>query len=92
MRQLESLRQSEELQRRHAQQMAQRQRPMTRIEFLRSQGLTEAEARFFDSESMMQNQQQASEAAAEALAAGIERDSDHFFSPSSRVSPSASRR
>ena len=80
MRQLESLRQSEELQRRHAQQMAQRQQPMTRVEFLRSQGLTEAEARFFDAnESMMQNQQQASEAAADALAAGIERDSDQFF-------------
>jgi hypothetical protein len=60
--------------------MAQRQQPMTRVEFLRSQGLTEAEARFFDAnESMMQNQQQASEAAAEALAAGIPRDSPEFF-------------
>jgi hypothetical protein len=53
---------------------------MTRVQFLQSQGLTEAEAKFFDSrEDMMANQQQASEAAAEALAAGIERDSPEFF-------------
>ena len=43
-------------------------------------GADRAEARFFDSrEDMMANQQQASEAAAEALAAGIERDSPEFF-------------
>ena len=78
-RQLQTLRASEDLQRRHAQQMAQRQQ-MTRVEFLRSQGLTKAEAEFFDQrEDMMANQQQASEAAAEALAAGIERDSPEFF-------------
>ena len=47
-RQLQTLRASEDLQRRHAQQMAQRQQ-MTRVEFLRSQGLTKAEAEFFDS-------------------------------------------
>ena len=61
-------------------QMAQRAAAQTRVEFLQSQGLTEAEAEFFDSrEDMMANQQQASEAAAEALAAGIERDSPAFF-------------
>jgi hypothetical protein len=82
LKQLADLKKSEELQRQHANaQMAQRQQPMTRVEFLQSQGLTEAEAKFFDSrEDMMANQQQASEAAAEALAAGIERDSPEFFS------------
>jgi hypothetical protein len=80
LRQIEHLRTSEELQRRHAQQMAQRAQPQTRVEFLQSQGLTKTEAEFFDSrEDMMANQQQASEAASEALAAGIERDSPEFF-------------
>ena len=83
MRQLESLRQSEELQKQyalHQRAVQAQQQPRTRVEFLQSQGLTEAEARFFNSrEDMMANQQQASEAAAEALAAGIERDSPEFF-------------
>ncbi len=58
----------------------QRVQPMTRVEFLQSQGLTRAEAEFFDQhEDMMLNQQQASEAASEALAAGLERDSPQFF-------------
>jgi hypothetical protein len=91
MRQLESLRQSEELQRRDAQQMAQRQQPMTRVGFLRSQGLTEAEARFFDAnESMMQNQQQLArrqQMPSPAALKGIATDS---LSSSSRGSPSAS--
>jgi hypothetical protein len=85
MRQLESLRKSEELQKQyamhqHAVQMAQRTQPQTRVQYLQSQGLTKAEAEFFDSrEDMMSNQQLASEAASEALAAGIERDSPQFF-------------
>jgi hypothetical protein len=79
--QLDHLRKSERAQAQYAQQMAQqRQQPQTRVQFLQSQGLTKAEAEFFDSrEDMMANQQQASEAAAEALAAGIERDSPQFF-------------
>jgi hypothetical protein len=85
MRQLDSLQKGDELQKQyamhqHAVQASQRQQPMTRAEFLRSQGLTPLEAQFFDSrEDMMANQQEASEAAAEALAAGIERDSPQFF-------------
>ena len=59
MRQLDSLRKSDELQKQyamhqHAVQASQRQQPMTRAEFLRSQGLTPLEAQFFDSrEDMM---------------------------------------
>jgi len=84
-RQIQHLRDSERAQHEHAMriqaaQMAQRAQPQTRVQFLRSQGLTKAEAEFFDSrEDMMANQQQASQAAAEALAAGIERDSPQFF-------------
>jgi hypothetical protein len=84
-RQLQHLRDTERAQHEHAMriqaaQMAQRGQPQTRVEFLQSQGLTKQEAEFFDSrEDMMANQQQASEAAAEALAAGIERDSPQFF-------------
>jgi hypothetical protein len=79
LKQLADLKKSEELQRQAA-QMAQRAQPRNRVEFLQSQGLTEAEARFFDgNESMMQNQQHAGEAAAETLAAGFERDSPAFF-------------
>jgi hypothetical protein len=53
MRQLEQLRQSEELQRQyamhqHAVQASQRTQPQTRVQFLQSQGLTKAEAEFFD--------------------------------------------
>jgi hypothetical protein len=78
--QLEHLRASEDLQRGHAQMSAQRQQPMTRVQYLQSQGLTLAESQFFDSrEDMMANQVQAREAAAEALAAGIEWDSPQFF-------------
>jgi hypothetical protein len=84
-RQLEHLRQSERAQHEHAMrmqaaQMSQRAQPQTRVEFLQTQGLTKAEAEFFDgNEQMMTHQQEASEAAAEALAAGIERDSPEFF-------------
>jgi hypothetical protein len=87
-KQLADLRKSEELQRQyamhqHAVQMSQRAQPQTRVQFLQSQGLTKTEAEWFDSRedimSSMSNQQLASEAAAEALAAGIERDSPEFF-------------
>jgi hypothetical protein len=87
-KQLADLRKSEELQRQyamhqHAVQMSQRAQPQTRVQFLQSQGLTKTEAEWFDSRedimSSMSNQQLASEAAAEALAAGIERDSPQFF-------------
>jgi len=59
MRQLDSLQKGDELQKQyamhqHAVQASQRQQPMTRAEFLRSQGLTPLEAQFFDSrEDMM---------------------------------------
>ncbi len=79
-RQLQQLRESEELQRRQHQAAMQRAQHMTRVEFLQSQGLTKTEAEFFDRhEDMMANQQQAGEAASEALAAGLERDSPEFF-------------
>jgi hypothetical protein len=84
-KQLADLRESEELQRQYAMhsavQMSQRAR--RRVQFLQSQGLTKTEAEWFDLRedimSSMSNQQLASEAAAEARAAGIERDSPEFF-------------
>ena len=50
LKQLADLKKSEALQRAHAERMAQQQQPQTRVQFLQSQGLTKAEAEFFDSE------------------------------------------
>lgn len=82
-RQVEALRQSEEMQRQQAAQLAA-QRPMSRedkIKLWRSQGLSDREAEFLRShDQMVDFPQIASLAANEALAAGIERDTPEYWS------------
>lgn len=82
VKQIEALRQSEELQRRQQMAMAA-QRPMSRddrLEMWKAQGLSDKEANFLrDNPEMIDFPQVASHAAAEAMQAGHERDSEGYF-------------
>ena len=82
-KQLEQIRASEELQRQQAAVMMAAQRPLTReqkLEFWRQRGLSDEETRFLQANpEMIDHSAITNHAAAQALQAGHERDSEPYF-------------